>query len=312
MNEQIAVIESWLNEQIGCPYIFGGTMHECTPDYRRTQMRNYEKYADLITNNCQILKSTGSGRPISTCSGCKWAINGKGRPAYDCAQLVRFAMKQIGIILVSGANPQWLKTAFAVTGDIADMPKDMMCIVYRKDPDKKMHHTGMYMGNGYVIHAKGHNYGVVKEKLESIKFTHFAIPAGLYTNAELRNHGFEPGFNLPTLRRGAAGESVKKFQNGMKTLKYAVLVDGIFGEASEKVAKTFQKEHGLTVDGVVGPKTWAVFVSLFPETVEEDTKTEPTDEMPMPLDNMIVIPKEVFSEWTKSFENLLTAMSHYM
>ena len=34
-------------------------------------------------------------------------------------------------------------------------------------------------------------------------------------------------------------------------------VDGIFGPQSEDVAKRFQRQQGLTADGLVGPATWA-------------------------------------------------------
>jgi lysozyme len=34
-------------------------------------------------------------------------------------------------------------------------------------------------------------------------------------------------------------------------------VDGVFGAKTEAAVKAYQKRHGLTVDGVVGPKTWA-------------------------------------------------------
>lgn len=54
----------------------------------------------MITRNCPQLNTTY----VKNCQNCKWAINGKGRLAYDCAQLTLNAMKQIGIALVSGAN----------------------------------------------------------------------------------------------------------------------------------------------------------------------------------------------------------------
>jgi hypothetical protein len=33
--------------------------------------------------------------------------------------------------------------------------------------------------------------------------------------------------------------------------------DGVFGPKSKAAVQAFQMEHGLTVDGIVGPKTWA-------------------------------------------------------
>ena len=35
-------------------------------------------------------------------------------------------------------------------------------------------------------------------------------------------------------------------------------VDGIFGPLTEEAVKQYQQEHGLTPDGIVGPKTWSV------------------------------------------------------
>lgn len=61
----------------------------------------------------------------------------------------------------------------------------------------------------------------------------------------------------PTLRRGDAGDDVKRLQQELCDLGYGISVDGKFGSATEQAVKKFQKEHGLTVDGVVGAKTWA-------------------------------------------------------
>lgn len=63
-------------------------------------------------------------------------------------------------------------------------------------------------------------------------------------------------------RRGSSGLEVKKIQQRLKELgHYAGPLDGDFGGGTEAAVKAFQREADLTVDGKVGPKTWA---TLFP------------------------------------------------
>lgn len=50
---------------------------------------------------------------------------------------------------------------------------------------------------------------------------------------------------------GSRGESVKLIQKALK-----IHSDGIFGAITDRAVKTFQKENNLTVDGLVGSKTW--------------------------------------------------------
>jgi peptidoglycan hydrolase-like protein with peptidoglycan-binding domain len=38
---------------------------------------------------------------------------------------------------------------------------------------------------------------------------------------------------------------------------WRLAVDGVFGPRSARVARRFQREKGLIVDGLVGPQTWA-------------------------------------------------------
>lgn len=64
-----------------------------------------------------------------------------------------------------------------------------------------------------------------------------------------------------TLRRGDSGEDVSILQQKLKSQGADISVDGKFGSATEQAVKDFQKTYGLTVDGVVGPKTWAALNS---------------------------------------------------
>lgn len=56
---------------------------------------------------------------------------------------------------------------------------------------------------------------------------------------------------MTTLKRGSRGEEVKTLQG-----KLNLIADGIFGPITEEAVEAFQKANGLTVDGIVGPKTW--------------------------------------------------------
>lgn len=59
---------------------------------------------------------------------------------------------------------------------------------------------------------------------------------------------------MTTLRYGSRGDEVKRLQT---LLNAGLKVDGIFGVNTLNAVKAFQKETGLVVDGIVGPKTWA-------------------------------------------------------
>lgn len=58
------------------------------------------------------------------------------------------------------------------------------------------------------------------------------------------------------LSRGARGVDVKTLQTYLMRLGYQVgPLDGRFGPKTESAVRSFQKEHGLKVDGIAGSKT---------------------------------------------------------
>lgn len=58
------------------------------------------------------------------------------------------------------------------------------------------------------------------------------------------------------LKKGSRGEFVRLFQDMLHELGYTIVSDGIFGSGTEKIVLQLQKDLGLKVDGLVGPKTW--------------------------------------------------------
>jgi hypothetical protein len=62
-----------------------------------------------------------------------------------------------------------------------------------------------------------------------------------------------PGYPGHYLKLGSKGEEVKFIQQQLK-----IVVTGNFEAGTDKAVKVLQKKHGLLVDGIVGPKTWAL------------------------------------------------------
>ena len=65
---------------------------------------------------------------------------------------------------------------------------------------------------------------------------------------------------FPTVRMGATGEVVTSIQYLLRHRGADIVVDGDFGEQTQGAVRDFQKSKGLTVDGVVGPRTWQALI----------------------------------------------------
>jgi peptidoglycan hydrolase-like protein with peptidoglycan-binding domain len=64
-----------------------------------------------------------------------------------------------------------------------------------------------------------------------------------------------------TLRRGDSGPDVTYLQQRLQANGHQVSVDGIFGGGTEAEVKAFQRNRGLTADGIVGQNTWQALES---------------------------------------------------
>ena len=69
---------------------------------------------------------------------------------------------------------------------------------------------------------------------------------------------FAQSVQAATYRQGSTGEQVRVIQDKLKRWGYYDgAVDGIFGSATEKAVRYFQRSNGLTEDGIVGARTLA-------------------------------------------------------
>lgn len=234
---------------LGWPYVYGAAGEMCTPENRRKFAGYHPEYQEKIYGACPFI----SGKQPS-CQGCKW----QGCRIFDCRGFTRWLLAQTGLTLAGGgATSQWETASnWAAKGEIKDVPRGLVCCVFKRK-EGKMSHTGMYQGGGEIIHC---STTVKRDTLPGTPaWTHWGIPAGLYTNDELRKAGVivSEEKNIPTLRKGARGDNVEELQ-ALLNAKYgfSLDVDGVFGDKTVQAVKAFQSAHGLKADGIVGPKTW--------------------------------------------------------
>lgn len=72
----------------------------------------------------------------------------------------------------------------------------------------------------------------------------------------------QPGQIHATIKQGDSGPDVVAWQKIIK-----VTADGKFGPATDKATRTWQQQHGITPDGIVGQQTWSVATGTAVEVV---------------------------------------------
>jgi peptidoglycan hydrolase-like protein with peptidoglycan-binding domain len=64
----------------------------------------------------------------------------------------------------------------------------------------------------------------------------------------------------PLVRQGDHEHPVRTLQYLLRARGHSVVVDGMFGPATDAAVRAFQREKHLGVDGIVGPDTWSALI----------------------------------------------------
>lgn len=158
-------------------------------------------------------------------------------------------------------------------------------------------HTGVVesVENGKVITIEGNTSDMVARRsytLGSSVIAGYGRPRWECATGEYTPPASTPAAQTPSssgsgsygdgiLRRGSKGIEVRKMQENLITLGYGKYLgkdgaDGDFGRNTYSAVKEFQKDHGLEVDGEVGPLTFAAIDKALKEKDSKPTASSST------------------------------------
>lgn len=158
-------LREWVLSKVGCGYVWGAT-------------------GQILTESgLKSMADSNSNVKYDTCK--KWI----GKQVFDCATLVSKGLGSINIPMCSGASSQYFektgKKYWELKGTVDNMPSNRILIMYRATSLTVMQHTGYNLGDGIQVDARGSSSGVIKSNYGTYKWTHWAIPIGLYSNEEI-------------------------------------------------------------------------------------------------------------------------------
>lgn len=201
--------------------------------------------------------------------GAKWG----GHRVADCSGLFSWSFKELGGYIYHGSNTIWNKYLtnkgkLNKKGRTDGQVLKPGTAVFTGNDSKKPH-IGLYIGNDTVIEASGTKAGVITTKISSGKWTYWGEMKGV-SYGEMtpvitpidKDQNAQPSHTSnkkPTLKKGSKGEYVTVLQTMLRNRGYdlgSYGIDGDFGRATESAVKQFQRDNGLTQDGIVGPATW--------------------------------------------------------
>ena len=148
MTKTNAGLVEYCRAQLGLPYWYGTFGQTASASLLASKKKQYPKYYTASDFSTQF------GKRVHDCAGLPkgylWSATPTSAPKYD-------------------AGTDWGATAFYQhcnkKGTIDTFDHVPGRLVFKGKPSK-MTHVGVYVGDGKIIEAKGHKYGVVESKLD--------------------------------------------------------------------------------------------------------------------------------------------------
>lgn len=182
--------------------------------------------------------------------------SGAGKKAADCS----------GFMLpLSGYDDtaHGYYNACPAKGEIGSLPRDKVCLVFKRNSSGRMYHIGIYLGDGTVAEMASSATNYQHKKLSGAGWTHWGKPKWIDYVADPHNCVLDLDVELPSLVRGHQCSYVKTLQQLLAARGYNTNgIDGIFGVGTEKAVSQFQMDAGVKVSypGTVGAKTWTALL----------------------------------------------------
>ena len=243
--------------QLGRPYwwgCFGQRADGALYAQKKSQYPGYYTAADFPSQYGQKVHDC-----VGLIKGYLWCSGPDGAPEYNAAQDVA----------VEGLYGKCSRK-----GSITTLPDTPGVCVFMAN----MGHVGVYIGNGEVVEAMGHAYGVVKTKVAGRGWAYWGMPEWISYDEAAHNGpsgtpatteaDFKLSFRI--LREGCVGEDVKSLQLMLKVRGYQCGyygtngdgADGEFGAATKKQLISYQRVNGLEPDGEAGPDTMSALLGI--------------------------------------------------
>lgn len=178
----------------------------------------------------------------------------------------------IGVGQVMGAN--WKMLGFASVRAMAkraldgvDGQLDIMFRFIRKQGLIDEMQRGDWKGFARIYNGPG-NVATYSALLEAAAKKYGMTKAPVQKRIEASPDVLRPGMN---------GARVREAQALLIRAGYALELDGDYGPATKRAVEAFQKDHKLTVDGLIGPQTWNALDTLRQTPDETPGQVSPTE-----------------------------------